>query len=495
MFVDGEWIKSSDESSIPFYNPAKGKILGQVPDSKEEDVDRAVDSARQAFNDGRWSDRTPGERARTLTKVADLLESQTADFARLESLNTGKSIKQSLEYDVPYSVDNIRFLAGASRTLEGKSMGEYTGEGTSGVRREPIGVVAVITPWNYPLMMAVWRCVPALATGNTVILKPASWTPLTALELAKLCQAAGIPKGVFNVITGRGGVAGERLALNPKVDMISFTGSTSVGKKLTELGAGTLKNISLELGGKAPFIVFEDANLDAAAEATVVGGLINNGQDCAAAARFYIHESVLERYQKLVLSKLSKVKIGDPFDQATDLGPLISEQHRRTVEGYIKKGIDEGGTLLLGGRRPIAKGLGEGYYIDPTAIFTENEESSIVKEEIFGPVLTILSFSNYDDVIARANNVVYGLSSSVWTKDISKALNATKDLQFGTVWVNDHIPVPSEMPWAGYKQSGHGMSLSQYALEECTHIKHVYFDLTGKARKSWYYQVYGKKDA
>ncbi len=495
MFVDGKWVGSENGAVTKVLDPSTGNVITEVPLATIEDTRFAIDTARMAFDDGRWSRLTPADRSNILLKVADLLERNAAVFARLESLNVGKSIKQSANYDIPYTVDNIRFFAGAARVVEGKAMGEYVADGTSAIRREPIGVVGVITPWNYPLMMAVWRIIPALATGNTVVIKPATLTPLSTLEFAKLLDEAGLPKGVFNVVTGSGRDVGEELARNPKVDMIAFTGSTEVGRRLSELASSTLKKLSLELGGKAPFIVFDDSDIEGAAEASVIGGLVNNGQDCGNSTRYYVHSSVLDKFQKLLIGKLSRVRIGDPLDESTDMGPVVSDTQRQRIEGYIEKGIQEGGKLLSGGARPKVKDHENGYYLEPTVISTENEDSCIVKEEIFGPVFTIVPFSNYKEVIQNSNNVIYGLAASVWTKDITKAMNAVRDLRFGTVWVNEHVAVPSEMPWAGYKQSGHGASLSAYSLEEYTYIKHVYFDLTGKSRKSWYYQIYGNKES
>jgi betaine-aldehyde dehydrogenase len=495
MYVNGEWTNSSEKTYVPVRDPSTGQIMEQVPRATRDDVRKAVDAAKIAFRSGIWSRLPPGDRSNMLLKVADLLEQRAQEFARLESLNSGKSIKQTTYYDLPYTIDNIRFLAGASRVLEGKALAEYVPDGTSGVRREPIGVVGVITPWNYPLMMVVWRAFPALAMGNTVVIKPASYTPLTTLELAGLVEKAGVPKGVFNVLTGPGAEVGEDLASHPDVDMIAFTGSTEVGKRLSELGASTIKKVSVELGGKAPFIVFDDADIEAAAEGAVVGGLVNNGQDCANSTRYYVHESILEKYQDALITRLSSVRIGKPLGATTDMGPLVSDAQRKRVEGYVKKGQDEGGRLLYGGKRPRIEGNEEGYYVQPAVIYTENEDSAIVKEEIFGPVFTLLPFRDYNDVINRSNDVIYGLGASIWTKDVTRAMNAARDLRFGTVWVNEHVPVPSEMPWAGYKQSGHGASLSAYSLEEFTYIKHVYFDLTGKVRKGWYYQIFGDKDA
>ncbi len=493
MFIDNEWVSSSNEKQLNVFDPSKGQVLDTVPHATKDDVGRAVDAAYDAFKRGVWSKIPPGDRANLLLRVAGILEQRSEEFAKLECVNSGKSIKQCVNYDIPYTIDNIRFIAGAARILEGKAMGEYVSEGTSAIRREPIGVVAVITPWNYPLMMVVWRAFPALAMGNTVVVKPATYTPLTTIELAKIMQEAGLPKGVMNVVTGPGTEVGEALATHPNVDMIAFTGSTEVGKRLSELGSSTVKKVSLELGGKAPFIVFNDADIESAVRGAVAAGLVNNGQDCANSTRYYIHKSILDRYTKSLDQELDKVKIGDTQDNNTDLGPLVSDAHRKRVEGYIQKGVEEGGRLLKGGKEPKIPGHEGGYYLEPTVIQTDNHDSSIVMEEIFGPVFTVLKFDNYEDVIDKSNSVVYGLGASVWTKDVTTAMRAVRDLRFGTVWVNDHVPIPSEMPWAGYKQSGHGASLSAYSLEEFSYIKHVYVDISGTPRKSWHFAVYGQK--
>ena len=493
MFIDGEHMVSSSGEWMDVLNPATGKVIERVPAASLDDVHRAVDAAKDSFGKGVWSKAPPADRANALLKIAAMLEQRMEDFASLETRNTGKTIKQTSNYDLPYTVDNIKYLAGAARILNGDAMAEYVADGTSGIRREPIGVVGVITPWNYPLMMVVWRAFPALATGNSVVLKPASYTPLTTLELIPMIEKAGIPRGVFNIVTGSGGKVGEELARHKDVDMIAFTGSTEVGRRLSELGSSTIKKVSCELGGKAPFIVLEDADLDAATEGAIVGGLVNNGQDCANSTRYYVHESKVDRFKDLLVQKLRKVQVDDPSLPDSDMGPLISAAHRKHVMGYIKTGIEEGGKLLYGGNTPMIRGHEDGFFLDPTVIFTDNHQSAIVQEEIFGPVFTILRTSDLEDAVRKSNEVIYGLGASVWTRDITRAMRAVRDLRFGTVWVNEHIPVPSEMPWAGYKQSGYGASLSRYSLDEFTYIKHVYFDLTGAVRKSWYYQVYGKK--
>lgn len=493
MYIEGEWKGSASGKELDVLDPSTGSVLQKVPHATADDVGSAVDSARRAFDKGPWPKLSPGERANILLRAAAIMEQKIQEIITVESANSGKSIKQTSGYDIPYAIDNVKFLAGASRVLEGKAMAEYVAEGTSAIRREPVGVMAVITPWNYPFIAAIWRGIPAIAMGNTVVMKPATYTPLSTLNLAEILAEAGVPKGAFNVVTGPGKEVGEALASHPGVDMIAFTGSTEVGRRLSELGSRTVKKVSLELGGKAPFIVFDDADIEAAAEGAVVGGTVNNGEDCANSTRYYLHESVAAKFQERLIAKLGTVRVGAPSDPTTDMGPLISEAHRSKVSGYIEKGVHEGGKLLFGGKQPKVPGHEKGFYIEPTVISTENENSAIVKEEIFGPVFTLRTFSTYDEVIGASNDVIYGLGASVWTKNVTIAMRATRDLRFGTVWVNDHVPVPSEMPWPAWKQSGQGASLGTYCLEECTNVKHVYFDISGSTRKSWYYQVYGNK--
>lgn len=491
MLIDGDFVIAESRETMDVINPSTAKRIEKVPKASSNELAWAIDSALDSFNRGVWANLPPSDRSRLILKVADMIEGELEEIAKLESTNSGKTIRQCLEYDIPYSIDNIRFLAGALRVQEGVAMGDYVSDGTSSVRREPIGVIGVITPWNYPLMMAVWRAIPALAAGNSVVLKPASYTPLSTILLGKLFQKAGLPRGVLNIVTGPGSQIGEELAKSKKVDMIAFTGSEEVGRRLSQLSAPTIKKVSLELGGKAPFIVFDDANIEAAATGAVVGGIVNNGEDCANSTRYYIQNNVKDKFLKALIHILKKVRMGDPKDRDSDMGPLISASHRERVESYIEKGIKEGGKLMLSGKREEGS---DGFYLSPSLIYTENEDSSIVKEEIFGPVFTVLGFDDYEDVIERSNNVIYGLGSSVWTKDVTKAIRATRDLRFGTVWVNEHVTVPSEMPWAGYKRSGHGASLSKYSIEEFQYIKHVYFDRTGEINKNWYSTFISNKD-
>lgn len=486
MMIGGENKRGSTEEEMEVRNPSSGLVFAKVPKATITDLEYAIDTAKQTFEAGTWSRMPPGERSRILLKVADVLERESNSIARIESINSGKTLRQCLNYDLPYSVDNIRFLAGAVRVQEGLSMGEYVQDGTSAVRREPIGVVGVITPWNYPLMMAIWRAVAALAAGNSVVLKPASYTPVTSIILGRIFKECGLPDGALNIITGPGSLIGEGLARHKNVDMIAFTGSEEVGSRLSELGSSSIKKISLELGGKAPFIVFDDADITAAAYGAVVGGIVNNGEDCANSTRYYVHRNIKDKFIKAVENLLNQVVVGDPLLEATDMGPMISSSHRERVERYVNLGIEEGGDLIIKGGRPFENG----YFLKPSLIYTENDNAAIVKEEIFGPVFTVLPFEDYEDVIARSNDVIYGLGSSIWTKDVTRAMKATRDLRFGTVWVNEHVVVPSEMPWAGFKRSGHGASLSKYSIEEFQYIKHVYFDLTGRKNKDWYSTIF-----
>ncbi|MCV7129559.1 gamma-aminobutyraldehyde dehydrogenase, partial [Mycolicibacterium vanbaalenii] len=451
------------------------------------DVDAAVASARAAL--GGWATATPAERSAVLAKLAKLADEATADLVAEEVSQTGKPVRLATEFDVPGSVDNIDFFAGAARHLEGKASGEYSADHTSSIRREAVGVVATITPWNYPLQMAVWKVLPALAAGCSVVIKPAEITPLTTLTLARLAAEAGLPAGVFNVVTGSGADVGTALAGHADVDMVTFTGSTPVGRKVMLAAAAHGHRTQLELGGKAPFVVFDDADLDAAIQGAVAGALINTGQDCTAATRAIVARDLYDDFVAGVAEVMSNIVVGDPGDPDTDLGPLITLAHRAKVAGMVERAPGEGGRIVTGGVAPD----GPGSFYRPTLIADVSEQSEVWRDEIFGPVLAVRSFTDDDDALRQANDTAYGLAASAWTRDVYRAQRASREIHAGCVWINDHIPIISEMPHGGFGASGFGKDMSQYSLEEYLSIKHVMSDITGVADKTWHRTIFTKR--
>ena len=475
MLIDGKWVDAASGKTFDVHDPATGDVIAHVAEGDKEDIDRAVKAARKAFESGAWSKMTPSQRGRIVWKIGDLLLQHLDEFAELESLDNGKPVGVARAADVPLAADLFHYMAGWATKIEGNTIPlsvPYTpGQGYHAyTRREPVGVVGQIIPWNFPLLMAAWKLGPALASGCTVVLKPAEETPLSALRLGELFEEAGLPPGVVNIVTGFGETAGAALAAHPDVNKIAFTGSTEVGKLIVKAAAGDLKKLSLELGGKSPNIVLNDSDLDAAIPGVASAIFFNHGQCCCAGSRLMIQDKIFDKVVEGVAEEARKIKLGPGLDPSTQMGPLVSTTQLTRVTGFLESGFQEGARAVTGGKRHG----GKGYFVEPTVLVDTRPDMKVYKEEIFGPVVTAMPFKAVDDeLIARANDTVYGLAAGVWTKDIGKAHALAARLHAGTVWINCYNIFDAALPFGGYKQSGWGREMGHEVLENYTETKAV----------------------
>lgn len=479
LFIDGKFVDAESGKTFTTPNPATGAALAEVAEADKTDIDKAVEAARRAY-EGKWSKMSARDRGRLLYKLSQLIEEHTKELAELETADNGKPIRESLYVDLPQVVENFEYFAGYATKIEGETI-PVPGPFFNYTLREPLGVCGQIIPWNFPLLMAAWKLAPALAAGNTVVLKPAEQTPVNALELAKLIQEAGFPDGVVNIVPGYGETAGAALASHPGIDKIAFTGSTEIGKLIAKTAADNLTKVSLELGGKAPNIVFADADIEQAVNGAMMGIFFNQGQVCCAGSRLFLDERVKDEFLEKFKEKAQRVKVGDPMDKGTHMGPQVSEEQLNRIKGYVDIARGEGATVLTGGECPALEGdFQKGFFFQPTIFSEVNNQMRVAQEEIFGPVTSVITFKDEDDLIRQANETIYGLSAGIWTRDIVRAHRFAKEIKAGVIWINTFNMFNAAMPFGGYKQSGYGREMGKHALELYTQVKSVWVDLSGK---------------
>jgi acyl-CoA reductase-like NAD-dependent aldehyde dehydrogenase len=479
LFIDGQFVDAESGKTFESPNPSTGETFAEVAEADKADVDKAVAAARKAL-DGKWSKMSARDRGRLLYKLSQLIEQHAGELATLETSDNGKPIKESTYIDLPGVVENFEYFAGWSTKIEGETI-PVPGQMFNYTLREPVGVCGQIIPWNFPLLMAAWKLAPALACGNTVVLKPAEQTPVTALELAKLIQEAGFPEGVVNIIPGYGETAGAALASHPGIDKIAFTGSTEIGRVIAKAAAENLTRVSLELGGKAPNVIFADADLDQAVNGAMMGIFFNQGQVCCAGSRVFIEEPVKDEFLARFKEKAERITVGDPMDKATLMGPQVSLEQLNKIRSYVGIARDEGATVFSGGQSVQLEGAFQnGYFFQPTIFSEVNNSMRVAQEEIFGPVSSVITFNNDDDLLRQANETMYGLSAGIWTRDITRAHRFAKAVKAGVVWINTFNMMNAASPFGGYKQSGYGREMGKHALELYTQVKSVWVDLSGK---------------
>jgi betaine-aldehyde dehydrogenase len=479
LFIDGKWVDAESGKTFDTPNPATGAKLAEVAEGDKADIDKAVAAARRAF-EGKWSKVSARDRGRMLYKLSQLIEAKSGELAALETADNGKPIRETSYVDLPQVVENFEYFAGWATKIEGETI-PVPGEMFNYTLREPVGVCGQIIPWNFPLLMAAWKLAPALAAGNTVVLKPAEQTPVGAMELASLIQEAGFPDGVVNVVPGYGETAGAALASHPDIDKVAFTGSTEVGKLIAKAAADNLTKVSLELGGKAPNIIFADADMEQAVNGAMMGIFFNQGQVCCAGSRLFVDASVKDEFLDRFKERAGRLKVGDPMDKTTQMGPQVSEEQLNRIKGYVDIAKGEGAQVLAGGCPPSLEGdFQKGYFFQPTIFGDVKNSMRVAQEEIFGPVVSVITFEGEEDLIKQANEIVYGLSAGIWTKDITRAHRFAKAIRAGVVWINTYNMFNAASPFGGYKQSGYGREMGKHALEMYTHVKSVWVDLSGK---------------